>query len=175
MVLCYDVEANGLLDEVTSVHCLCGIDINTKEEFVLAESSLTSKNVFTLFSKYDKVICHNQIGYDIPLIKKMLGIDLLSMFNPSQLVDTYIWSCALWPDRVLPKGCPTSIKNPVTGRSKKIGPHGLEAWGYRVGNKKIEIHDWREYTPEILIRCLVDVDINIKTYYELLKEIGNNK
>jgi hypothetical protein len=53
-----------------------------------------------------------------------------------------------------------------------IGPHGLEAWGYRVGNRKIEIHDWRTFTPEIIERCEVDVLINEKVYYALLKEAG---
>jgi hypothetical protein len=81
-------------------------------------------------------------------------------------------SQVLNPDRELPRGCPTTIRNPVTNKSKAIGPHGLEAWGYRVGYKKVEIHDWREFTPEMIERCEMDVTINEKVYKALLKEAG---
>ena len=171
--LVFDCEANGLLDEVTEVHCICGVPLATADiKPTLYEESLNRKNVLALFSSYNKIIGHNIIGYDIPLIKMFYGIDLIELKGIENIVDTYVISQVLNPDRTLPKGCPISVFNPVTKRIKKIGPHGLESWGYRVGFKKIEVFDWRFFDDNMLKRCLVDIDINKLTYFELMKEAG---
>lgn len=168
----WDVEANGLLDEVTSVHCIVAKDINTKETISLYDSSLNKENIINIFKNAESIICHNEIGYDLPLLRKMFDIDLVKLLGKEAIIDTYLWSKVLNPDRELPRGCPTSIKNPVTNRLKKIGPHGLESWGYRCGERKVEIHDWRYFDDDMLKRCEVDVEINERTYYLLLKEAG---
>ncbi len=172
--LVFDCEANGLLDTVSEVHCICGVPLLTTDKISLYQSSLNSKNVEDLFMSYNKIIGHNIIGYDIPLIKMFYGIDLIKLKGIENIVDTYIISQVLHPDRQLPNGCPTSLLNPVTRTIKKIGPHGLEAWGYRVGFKKIEIHDWRYFDEKMLERCLGDIDINKAVYFELMKEAGIN-
>jgi hypothetical protein len=48
----------------------------------------------------------------------------------------------------------------------------LEAWGYRVGFKKIEIHDWRFFDDDMLSRCQADVHINKLAYLKMLEEAG---
>jgi hypothetical protein len=166
----FDIEANGLLDDATSVHCLCIKDIETKEEVSLYGKSLNKKEILNHLN--GDIAGHNIIGYDIPLLKKFYGFNLIDILGKEAIWDTYIMSKTLYPDRPMPKGCPDSVINPLIGKSKKIGPHGLEAWGWRVGIKKIEIHDWRFFSPEILKRCMFDVNINEKVYYELLREAG---
>lgn len=167
--LVFDIEADGLLDTLTEVYCLAakGVDDGTKH--LLGRGEVTAEAVAHLFEGYDTLIGHNIIFYDIPLLTNIVGFDC-SGFN---IQDTLIFSKVLNPDRRLPKGCPTSVENPITRKRKTITPHGLEAWGYRVGHKKIEIHDWTTYTPEILTRCTTDVAINEKVYKALLRETND--
>lgn len=170
--LVFDIEANGLLKESTEIWCLCAKILenpNLKIQFV--KSELCYEVIESLF--HNKIIIgHNIIDYDIPMLKKFYGIDIIKLVGKENIIDTYLWSQALNPDRELPKGCPTSIFNPITKRSKLIGPHGLESWGYRCGNKKIEIHDWTVFDKTMIDRCHTDVKINEDTYYLLCKEAG---
>lgn len=172
--LVWDIEANGLLEDSTSIHCISIKDLYTNTTSTYSLDTLTKDNIFNAFNYSTKIIGHNIIGYDIPMIKKFYGIDLVELVGKGAIVDTYLMSLVLFPDRQLPRGCPTFVLDPF-GRMKKIGPHSLEAWGYRVGVKKIEIHDWRYFTPEIISRCEVDVEINEKVYYKLLEEAGLNE
>jgi hypothetical protein len=106
------------------------------------------------------------------MIKKFYGIDLIKELGKENIIDTYVWSRTSYPDRPVPVGCPASIINPVTRKAKKIGPHSLEALGYTLGYRKVQIHDWTTFTPEVLTRCEGDVEMNEKIYYYLLKEMG---
>lgn len=191
-ILVYDIEANGLLEESTKVHCIVAKEIgnpmiyklwNNTSLMHLAKTStethlyLDADTLYDLFSKYNKVVCHNQISFDIPMLKKFYDVDLDSIIESDNIIDTFVWSQVLNPDRLIPKGCPTTIIPPPELRaegfkSKKIGPHGLDSWGYRVGRKKPAIHDWRFFTPGILNRCVEDVLINEGAYLMLLKEAG---
>lgn len=179
----WDIEANGLYEEATEVHCIVFKFLETGEVVRLYDTSrmdikrkegdlsLDSENLLSIFNKLNRLICHNQLGYDVWMVKKFYAIDLVEMFQIPNLIDTFVWSQALYPDRPMPRYCPTSIKMP-TGKNKRIGPHGLESWGYRVAKKKPMISDWSTFNNDILIRCEEDVLINEDTYYELLKEGG---
>lgn len=172
--LVFDLEADGLLEDSTVVHCICGKYLDQDgifSKFTLHSDHLNKDYILKCFSN-KKIIGHNIVAYDLPMIKKFYDIDLIDLVGIENIVDTYILSQLLYPDRQLPKGCPTSVFNPVTKRHKKIGPHGLESWGYRVGHKKIEIHDWRYFDDAMLDRCETDVLINEKVYYKLLEEAG---
>lgn len=178
-IIVFDIEANGLIEEATNIWCIAYKTVfqdSLIENNVLYHATdlkLCKEDVYTaLVEKGYSLVGHNIISYDIPMIKKFYGIDLIKLLGKDKIIDTLIMSQTLFPDRPLPKGCPVSIKNPVTNRLQKVTPHSLEAWGYRLGQKKVEIHDWREFTPEILDRCTVDVNINYKVYLELLREAG---
>jgi hypothetical protein len=168
--LVFDIEANGLLEEATSIHCISFKNLNFNISWTLSGNQLNKFEILKAFKGPDRIIGHNIIGYDLPLLNKLYNIDLIAILGNEAIVDTLILSQVLNPDREVPRGCPTTIRNPVTNRSKTIGPHGLESWGYRVGFKKLEIHDWREFTPEMIERCEGDVIINEQVYYALLKE-----
>lgn len=171
--LVFDIEANGLLSDVSEVWCISFKYLDEPKRIVtLSREDLDRWKILQMFCGATRIVGHNIIGYDLPLLNQMYGIDLIKILGKEAVVDTLILSQVLNPDRELPRGCPTSIKNPVTGRSKAIGPHGLEAWGYRVGNKKVEIHDWRTFTPEMIDRCEGDIIINEKVYYALMREAG---
>lgn len=171
-IFVFDIEANGFLEDATSIHC---ISIQSIEEdsvpTTLRHGDLTDNSVYELFNGIDYLVGHNIISYDIPMIKRFYNIDLLKLLGKDAIIDTYLWSRVSFPDRPMPKGCPNIIPNPY-GPNKKIGPHGLESWGWRMGERKLEITDWSKLTDEMVERCEVDVSINIKTYFYLCKEMG---
>lgn len=158
MRLVFDLESDGLYQEATQVWCICGKDIDTNEHYSVdvlqhdIHDYLHSSECF--LSMANVIIGHNIINYDLPVLKKLYG------FVPGgELIDTLIVSRLLNPDRLPVKG----VK----------GAHGLEAWGVRFGRQKPEHEDWSQYSPEMLHRCQEDVEINVLTYHELMKERDN--
>jgi hypothetical protein len=170
----FDTEADGLLDTVSNIWCLSYKNIDTSAKHTFIKEELTKRVIYQLFDKV-QIIGHNIIAYDIPLIEKFYGVNLIERLGHENIIDTYIWSQTLYPDRPMPRGCPDFIRNEKTNKTKKIGPHGLESWGWRVGNRKLQIDDWEVFTPEIPKRCEGDVEINEKVYYALCEEAGINQ
>lgn len=129
------------------------------------------------------IAIHNIFGYDLQLFKKMLGTTYDMFADPGcmgtingkqvNIFDTLSMSRTLYPDRPLPRGCPEMVKNPVTGKMKPVGPHGLEAWGMRVANQKVAIEDWRGLPLwKYCDRIIEDVIINEMVWDALMKEIS---
>lgn len=167
--LTFDIEANGLQPEVNKIWCISFKEEELKPWSMDIEGGISAHNL-TQICKDKVLIGHNIIAYDIPVIKQILGIDLIDLVGMDRIIDTMVMSKVLNPDRVLPKGCPTSILNPITKKRKIITPHSLEAHAFSLGYKKIEIHDWTVWDKEIVNRCEMDVTINEKVYYKLCKE-----
>ncbi|UYL84800.1 hypothetical protein pEaSNUABM55_00002 [Erwinia phage pEa_SNUABM_55] len=202
----HDTEADGLLDEVTKYHCtlLKEYGVNNwnlfldpaHEEYESAVNFANNQGVNLTIRSYDELesflktckglACHNSFGYDHPLWLKLSGITY-DMFKDKgcrgtigdaqvDLYDTLSMSRVLFPDRLLPAGCPDSVMNPVTGKRQKVGPHGLLAWGYRVANKKVQIDDWRNQPLwEYVHRVWEDVLINEAVWSELMKEASGKR
>ena len=97
-----------------------------------------------------KLIGHNIIGYDIPVVERLGHIDL----SDKKIVDTLVLSRLFKPTRE--------------------GNHGLEGWGYRLGFKKGDFGEqeqaWEYYTPKMLEYCKRDVVLNHKVYNALKHE-----
>ena len=125
-LLVFDIEANDLLNEATEVYCIVARNIKSGEIYHLDKDSLYPDNIGHLFD-YSTIIGHNIIDYDIPMISKFYGIDLVEMLGNDNIIDTCLWSRVLYPDRPLPKGCPTSVKIEGQNKSRLIGQHSLEA------------------------------------------------
>lgn len=152
-VVVFDIEANGLLDEVDTIHCGVFTDLESKETIKFRPHQM--KEMVSYMSSVDVLIGHNIIGYDLPVLKKVLG------FVPkAKIVDTLIMSRLLNPKRALP---PNAI-------NRRAGPHSLYAWGVRVGVDKPDHEDWETFSEDMMHRCTEDVRINVEVYYELLKE-----
>lgn len=124
---------------------------------------------------------HNCFDYDFILFEKLSGIhfdlfedkDCMGTINGHRvnLFDTLPMSRILWPDRPLPKGCPEVVFNPVTKKSQTVGPHGLMAWGYALGNQKVKIDDWRNLPLwKYVDRVWEDVIIQELLWDELIAE-----
>lgn len=159
MRVCFgDLEANGLLDTATKVHC--GVFKEKGTGFVRKFIPTEIHSMLRYMDTIDVLIIHNGTGYDFPLLKKLHGYEF-----KGKKVDTLVMSRLLDPKRVLPPNCP----------NRSAGPHSIEAWGWRVGRGKPEHDDWENFSPEMLHRCSEDVEILALVYEELLKEAGNGK
>ncbi|MDB4278340.1 DNA polymerase [Deltaproteobacteria bacterium] len=140
MNIVFDIEANGL--SPTKIFCIVAQDVDTKEVFTFDNTQLEAGYLF--LKSATKLIGHNIIGYDLPALKDVEGVDL----SDKKIVDTLVLSRLFKPTRE--------------------GGHGLESWGYRLGFNKGDYGEsdtaWDAYTPEMLEYCQRDVELNTKVY-----------
>lgn len=151
-----DLEADGLLQSATRVWC--GVFKNKKTGEIKKFRPHQIKEMLLYLDTVDVLIMHNGLGYDWPLLKKLYGYEF-----KGKKVDTLIMSRLLNPKRLVPFNCP----------DKKVGPHSVAAWGYRVGRGKPDHDDWENFSEEMLHRCSEDVEIQELIYDELMKESKN--
>jgi hypothetical protein len=156
-----DLEADGLLDTATQVWCGVFKDVDTGEVFKFSPLSDGKyiERMLSFLDSIDVLIMHNGIGYDWPLLYKLYKYEFAG-----KKIDTLIMSRLLNPKRLVPFNCP----------NKAIGPHSVEAWGYRVGRGKPEHEDWSQFSKEMLHRCSEDVEIQCLIFDSLKKEIGDD-
>ena len=138
-----DLEADALIEDATKIHVL------SYEMQAGGEGSFPEYERITKFFKYhiDKkipIVMHNGIGYDVPLVEKLLGLDLSEVM----LIDTLSVSWYLNTERMM---------------------HGLDSFFADYGIAKPKIDDWEGLTyEEYRHRCEQDVKIN-KALWEDLK------
>lgn len=149
MIYVFDIETDNLLNKVTKIHCL-SYECNNKTTTLFEKDQIS--NFFNNLTEEDILIGHNIILYDIPVLKKLLNVDVKAI-----LVDTLALSWTLFP---------------------KMKEHGLEYWGNYIGIKKPFISDWSNLTKEdYKFRCETDVKINSVVWYKhilkILKELYN--
>ena len=138
-MIVFDVEANGLLDKATKIHCLSYTSDGKDYKTIFDYSDMRD-----LILSQHGLVGHNIIRYDVPLIEKILGIEI-----KARLFDTLPMSWVL-----------------NLTRSK----HGLESFGEDFGIPKPQINDWHNLTnEEYAHRCTEDVKINWCLWQDLLK------
>jgi DNA polymerase-1 len=147
-----DLEADGLLDTATRVWC--GV-FKEQDGTVRKFRPHQIKEMLEYMDTCDVLKFHHGIGYDFPLLEKLYGYRY-----SGKKVDTLIMSRILNPKRTVPYNCP----------DKSIGPHSVEAWGYRVGRGKPSHDDWSQFSEDMLHRCSEDVEIQELIYNALLEE-----
>jgi len=137
----FDIEADGL--KPTKMFCIVALDTETGKFYEYGPEEL-DKGI-ELLQKATKLIGHNILGYDIPVIKKLTGVNLDD--GSINIVDTLVLSRLFNPSRE--------------------GGHGLEGWGYRLRHRKIEYDNFEYYTPEMMKYCKQDVSLNYKVFRHL--------
>ena len=148
MDLVFDIETDDL--NATKVWCIVAQNPDTGEIFKFPPHKL--EEGYQFLTTADRLIGHNIVGFDIPMVEKFGGVDL----SKKEVIDTLILS---------------RLFNPTRG-----GGHSLENWGYKLNYKKIEFEEYTEYTPEMLEYCVRDVQLNTMVFRELRKEsIGFSK
>ena len=142
MDLIFDIETDDL--KATKIWCIVAQDSDSGKIYMFAPHQLESG--LELLQKADRLIGHNIIGFDIPVIKKLHGVDL----SDKELVDTLVMS---------------RLFNPV-----REGGHSLEMWGYRLKYPKKNFDDYKNYSSEMLDYCRRDVQLNALVLRKLTKE-----
>ena len=165
-MLVLDIETDGLLDQMTTIHCAVVKNYLTGEVFKYEPDEIEE---FVRSLHNQVIIGHNIIAFDIPAIYNWCEIND-KMFigelypRPKMEIDTLVMSRLLNPDRERPKGLP-----------QKVGPHSLKAWGYRLGVYKGEYGQqdcaWDCFSDEMMSYCVQDVEVTELVYKALLKEM----
>ena len=144
--LVFDIEADGLLNNVTQIWCIVTMDADTGVVTRYPHDKIPEG--IAALPEADCLIGHNIIGYDLKAIWKLHG----EWEKVPLIVDTYVVSRSLWPER-------------------QAG-HSLEAWGNRLGFPKIDFNDYTQYTNDMLEYCVRDVELNVKVLEALEEEYG---
>lgn len=110
-----DVEADGLLDTATRIHCIAIQTSESKGPVLYGPDALTP--ALQVLSSCRKLIGHNLIAFDLPILHKVLNFKFRG-----EVCDTLLMSQLLLPDRP--------------------GGHSLEAWGGRLGVRKTDYLGW---------------------------------
>lgn len=170
MRLLFDVETDGLLDTVTKVHCIVARDVDNDTEYVWVGDECYE--AWQVFHNADVIIGHNIMGFDIPVIEKVLGFKLTELTLGDKTIqisvrDTLVMTRTIFPDRR-----DKDFKLFRSGKlpPKMIGSHSLKAWGHRIGEYKGEFGettDWAEFSDEMLEYCRQDVKVNVKLFKRL--------
>ena len=128
-MLIFDIETDGLLDELTQIFCLVIIDTSNNNTVYDYKADNVQLGLDKLM-KADKVCGHNIIGFDIPAIQKLHPDFKL---KDEQIVDTLILSRLIYSDITTMDG-KLIAQNKLD--SKLYRSHSLKAWGQRLGFPK---------------------------------------
>jgi DNA polymerase I-like protein with 3'-5' exonuclease and polymerase domains len=158
--LVFDLESDGLYDEVTVVHCIVIHDITKQKTFTYGPESIA--NALDHLEIADVLIGHNIIFYDLPVLEKLYNFK----FN-KQTIDTLVCSRLIWPKEVL-NGIDDEYYPQVPGGLK--GSPSLKAWGYRLSDHKIEFKDFSQYSEEMAAYCRQDVNVTYKLWEKICKQ-----
>ncbi len=154
-MLIFDIETDGLLDDVTKVHCICIQDTNTNRVWKYDPTQLDV--ALDVLSDADEIGGHNVMAYDLPVLKKIYNFDYYG-----QVFDTLVASRLIWPNLK-----ERDIKK-RTVENKLIGSHSLKAWGQRLGERKGDYGEqedaWETFSQGMLDYCAQDVSLNVELY-----------
>jgi len=158
-MLIFDLESDGLLDDVTTIHCLVIYDSETDETLIYNDQGNTEPIVRGVQRLEDaKIITgHNVIGYDLPCIQK-----IFPWFDPQALVIDTLLLSRLYHANMLDVD---SKKKWDHMPSQLYGRHSLESYGYRLGEFKGSFGkttDWKEWSQEMQDYCVQDVNVTKK-------------
>ena len=140
--LVFDIECDGL--KPTKIHCIVAKEVNGP---VYKFPPHKLNEGVELLKSAETLIGHNILSYDLPVLKKLMDVDLMD----KNIEDTLVMS---------------RLFNPI-----RENGHSLKTWGYRVNFVKQEQPlDFNEYTPQMMEYCANDVRLNEIVYLALLKE-----
>ena len=133
----FDLETNGLYNDVNEIYCLVIHDIKGELTTTYGPDSIAAG--LEHLAKADILIGHNIIFYDIPVIRKLYPF---YTFKAAQLIDTLVCTRLIWPkELLLDEDNDADYDIPPRLR----GSASLKAWGYRLLDNKIDFKDFSGY------------------------------
>ena len=157
--LIFDLETNGLLNDLTCIHCLVIYDVEADQTLCYNDQGNKEPVVRGIerLEDADTIVGHNIINYDIPAISK-----LYPWFqNTGRVLDTLVLSRLYHADILTIDRKRNWNHMPL----QLYGRHSLEAYGYRLGEYKGsygKTTDWKDWTQEMEDYCVQDVNVTKK-------------
>lgn len=177
-VLVFDIETNGLLHELHTVHCIAvaPTDAASPEEVALfhddpeitPRSGTTQEGVDYLkahLARGGKLAGHNILGFDAPALETLFDLS----WSADDLYDTAVWSRLVYSDR---RERDFALKEQGRIEGRYIGQHTLASWGSRLGEPKADYDGgWADFNQDMADYCRQDVVTNCKLYRVLSKRL----
>lgn len=159
-MLVVDIETNGLLHDLTRIHCIAIHDSETNEIETFNDEKNNRYSITEGLSRMavaDTIVGHNLLGFDLPAIGKIYN----HFSTNARIIDTLLLSRLFHPNLL------------DIDRNKKwehmplqlYGRHSLESYGYRLKTYKGDFGkttDWSEYSEEMEEYCKQDVKVSEK-------------
>jgi DNA polymerase I-like protein with 3'-5' exonuclease and polymerase domains len=164
-MLYFDIETDGLLPDLTTIHCINIYDTKTWKHERYDPANLPVSVGVGKLQEADELCGQSIIAFDIPAIKKVYPD-----FNPKgKFIDTKILSRLIWPNiKDLDFGAYQRGRLPKAFMTYRLaGTHKLEAWGFRLGILKGDFAkqtDWQTWTPAMSDYCEQDVAVTMRLH-----------
>ena len=172
MNLVFDLETNGLLHDLTTIHCLCIHSLEDKETHIFNDQGSREPIVrgLAMLDEAEHIIGHNVIGFDCPAINK-----LYPWFNRrAGVIDTLLLSRLFHTDILSVDQNRKWPHMPL----KLYGRHSLEAYGYRLKCYKGEFGktaDWSEWSEDMEDYMVQDVQVTTQLWTHFQKYLSGSR
>jgi len=171
MRLVLDLESNGLLPEMDTIHCIVLRDLDTGNIISCADQPgyHSLETALDFIKEATLIVGHNVIKFDLPALRKIYPS--LQLKSGVKYYDTLVVSRVMWPELE-----PVDASKFSHIPRKYFGRHSLAAWGERLGVSKInfkeeskkddeEVKDvWEKWTPTMQTYCEGDVEVSTRLY-----------
>ena len=160
----FDCETDGLLPDLTKIHCIGITDIDSGEVQSFQGDGPELGIGLAILRNADLIVGHNIIGFDLKAIQK-----LYKGWKTDALVrDTMVLTRLFWPH--IKERDFAAYKNKKFPK-ELMKPHSLAAWGYRLGNRKGDYTGgWEKWSPEMHNYMLQDVAVTVDLWKRIEKE-----
>jgi DNA polymerase I len=160
--LVFDLEANGLLDAATAVHCIVIGDLDSDQIDEYGPERIA--DALAHLARATVLTGHNIQNYDLPLLRRLYD---WTPPTSTKIIDTLVAGRLILPNIADLDDRTAAMGGPVL--KKLRGRYSLEAWGARLGVAKIgvDIEDFSAWTPELQARCVGDVETTRAVYHFL--------
>lgn len=186
-----DLETDGLLDTVTTIHCAVLKDIDTGDVRGFRPDEI-EEYLDILTSEECEAWFHNGIGFDEKVLKKLHPE---RDYSKVKFMDTLVLGYLVYPDikktdfernalwKEYEKFLKAEVEAEAEGKQPPVwnkpvpkqfpghlvGRHSLEAWGYRLGNYKGDYDGgWDAFSEDMFEYMLQDAEVTYELYHKLM-------